>query len=205
MKALRICLLFLFVAHFAQANWLPKIFSNNMVLQRNMDIPVWGNASPHEKVMVSLNGASVSGQAGDDGAWKLLLPAMKAGGPDEMHVKGDNEVVFNNVMIGDVWFASGQSNMEFRLKQANNAEQEIAAANFPKIRLFDVPNRVADHPKKDIESGSWAECSPNNAGDFSAVAYFFGRDIFKDQNVPIGLIDCDWGGTPAEAWPARPC
>ena len=201
MKNIRNCLLLLLVGQFAYANvTLPRIFGNNMVLQRDMNIPVWGNASPNENIAVNLNGVTATIQASDKGKWKLMLPAMKAGGPYEMHVKGNNEIVFSNVLIGDVWFASGQSNMEFKLKGANNADQEIAAASYPQIRLFDVPNAVAQQPKTDIEGGNWEECSPQTAGDFSAVAYFFGRDIYQDQHVPIGLIDCDWGGTPAEAW-----
>ncbi len=177
-----------------------KIFSDNMVLQRGINAPVWGWADPGEKVTVTIDGISISTMAGPDGKWKVVLPVFKAGGPYELTVKGNNEVQFKNVLFGDVWIASGQSNMEWPLIRAKNGEEEVKNANYPDIRLFYVPKRVGYKPKEDLDGGQWEACTPETAKNFSAVAYFFGRDLHKDLNVPIGLVNCNWGGTPAEAW-----
>ena len=177
-----------------------RIFSDHMVLQRNVNAPIWGTADPGEKITVQINGLTSSTVASNDGLWKVYLPEFGAGGPYEMTVSGNNEVKYSDIMFGDVWIASGQSNMAWRLDNSNNAEEEVRNANHPDIRLFYVPRRVAKNPKSDLEQGQWDICAPEVAKGFSAVAYFFGRELHKDLNVPIGLINCNWGGTPAEAW-----
>jgi sialate O-acetylesterase len=179
---------------------LPKIFSSNMVLQQGIEIPVWGRADSGEKVNVTFNGITVSVIAGEDGKWMAKLPVQDYGGPFTLTVKGENEIVFENVMVGEVWIASGQSNMQWSVAQSRNAKTEIAAANYPNIRLFSVPRKVAQFPQDDIESGEWVECSPETVAGFSAVAYFFGREIHDKLDVPVGLIHSSWGGTVAETW-----
>jgi sialate O-acetylesterase len=179
---------------------LPPLFSSNMVLQQGMEIPVWGWAFPGEKVTVTLNKTGVSVKTGKDGKWALKLPVMNYGGPYTLTVKGKNQVTFENVMIGEVWVCSGQSNMEFQLMNANNAEAEIAASNHPEIRLFTVKRRISQTPQNNLEEGEWVECSTATSPRFSAVAYFFGRSIAEKLKVTVGLINVSWGGTIAETW-----
>ena len=174
-----------------------------MVLQREVNVPVWGSASPGEIVTVSIENMVVSSKADNHGNWKVFLPPFPAGGPYEIQVKGTDEIKISDVMFGDVWVASGQSNMEFALKNAKNAQAEIKGADLPEIRLFYVPKRAAQTPKKDLDGGQWQLCSPATAASFSAVAYFFGKELNKDLHVPVGLINCNWGGTPAEAWTSK--
>jgi len=184
---------------FAQVE-VAQIFSDNMVLQRDINAPIWGTADPGDKVTVEIDGLSISAIANDEGNWKAYLPVFQAGGPYELIVRGDQEIRFADVMFGDVWIATGQSNMEWRLENSNNAQEEVNNANYPNVRLFYVPKRVGKSPKEDLESGQWDKCTPEVAKSFSAVAYFFGRELHQDLNVPIGLINCNWGGTAAEAW-----
>ena len=180
---------------------LPKLVGNNMVLQRDVTIPIWGWADPGEKVTVHFMKQKRTTTAGKDGKWHIDLKPVKAGGPYEMVIKGKNEIKLTNILIGDVWLASGQSNMEWTLASTvNNFKEEIAAANYPKIRLFTVENAVASRPLSDISGFEWQVCSPETIGNFSAVAYFFGRKLHQDLGIPIGLINSSWGGTPAEAW-----
>lgn len=179
---------------------LPRIFSSNMVLQQGIEIPVWGWADKGEQIAVTFDSKSVRTKTNSNGKWMVKLPVQEYGGPHTLTVKGKSTIVFDNILIGEVWVCSGQSNMEFHVGQAINAENEIASANFPKIRLFTVPKAVAQFPQSDISSGEWIECSPETVASFSAVGYFFGRDIFKELNVPIGLIHTSWGGTVAETW-----
>ena len=187
---------------------MPRIFNCGMVLQQGMEVPVWGWASPHEKVSVSIDGNTVKTRAGADGKWKLKLPEMNAGGPYSMTIKGKNTMVFENIMVGEVWVCSGQSNMEFPVdsidqsyRGVNNYQQEIADAdNYPEIRLFTVPRKIAQKPQQDLDDGEWLECSSATVGDFSAVGYFFARNLYKKLGVPIGMICTSWGGTVAESW-----
>lgn len=205
MKSLKTIILLLALAIFLFSNVraevkLPKIFSSNMVLQQGIEIPVWGWADAGEEVAVEFNKTTVRTKTGDNGKWKVVLPVQKYGGPHTLTVKGENTIVFENVMVGEVWICSGQSNMEWRVDRSNNAETEIAAANYPDIRLFTVPKEVAQFPKDDISSGEWVECSPSTVPGFSAVGYFFGRKLNMDLDVPVGLIHTSWGGTVAETW-----
>lgn len=179
---------------------LPRVFSDNMVLQRGMEIPVWGWASGGEEIEVILNGHSVRSVAGEDGTWKANLPAMKAGGPHELVVKGNNELVLKNILIGDVWICSGQSNMQWPVSKVDDAEMEINNAKYPGIRMFSVPAKMSMFPENDLSGGEWVECSPVTVSSFSAVGYFFGREIHLEHDVPVGLIGTYWGGTEVEAW-----
>ena len=179
---------------------LPRIFSSGMVLQQGMEIPVWGWASPNEKIVVSFNGKTVSTRADQKGNFKVKLPAQSYGGPFTLTIKGQNTLVFNDVMIGEVWVCSGQSNMQWSVSQSNHADTEISTAGYPNIRLFQVPLSVAQFPQNDITAGEWKVCSPETVDGFSAVGYFFGRDLHQKLQVPVGLIQTAWGGTVAETW-----
>jgi sialate O-acetylesterase len=184
---------------------LPKILSSHMVMQRGLPLHFWGWADPGENVTVTLDGQTASATAGRLGKWSLYLPVHAAGGPFTVDVKGSNAVSLDDVMIGDVWFASGQSNMEMPLKGfignavIKNSAAEIQAASQPTLRLLRIQKKTSNFPVSDYQD-VWTTCTPQSAADFSAVAYFFGRHISAKENVTVGLIDSTWGGTPAEAW-----
>jgi len=182
---------------------LHPLFSSNMVLQRNAAVPVWGTAAPGERISISIAGQTASAAADGAGAWRVSLKPMAAGGPHTMTVAGANTLTLANVLVGEVWICSGQSNMAWTTGQALNAEAELAAAEYPSIRLFSVPTRPSESPQASL-AGSWAVCSPATVRGFSAVAYFFGRDLHKALNVPVGLVRTCVGGTPAEAWTPLP-
>ncbi|MBN2274416.1 MAG: beta galactosidase jelly roll domain-containing protein [Bacteroidales bacterium] len=179
---------------------LPHILGSNMVLQREKPVVLWGWADPREKVEISFAGNTLSSKADKEGKWKMTFPSMKAGGPYQMTIKGNNIIQLENIMIGEVWICSGQSNMEWIVANSDNSAEEISKADFPEIRLFDVPNRIAFEPQEDISGGEWLVCSPATVGSFSAVGYFFGMNLFSNLNIPIGLISTDWGGTLIESW-----
>lgn len=179
---------------------LPRIIGSNMVLQRDAPVTIWGWADAREKVNIVFEGNTLSSRADRDGNWKIVFPSMKAGGPFTMVIKGKNTIRLENILIGEVWICSGQSNMEMIVANSDNAREEIATANYPEIRLFDVPNRIAFKPESDISGGEWLICSPETVADFSAVGYFFGRNLIQDLNVPVGLISTNWGGTLIESW-----
>lgn len=202
MKNFYILVLFLLFSSLCSSQVkLPKLVGDHMVLQRDVEIPIWGWAAVGEKVTITFNNKNYKTKTGKDGIWAVNLKAIKAGGPYEMVIKGKNTIRINDILIGDVWLASGQSNMEWVLKaDGNNYEKEIADANFPKIRLFTVIKNASSAPKTDVSSNGWQLCSSKTISDFSAVAYFFGKDLYHKLNIPIGLIHSSWGGTPAEAW-----
>lgn len=201
-------LAFLAFATVASANVrLPKIFSSHAVLQRDQPIHIWGWAEPGETVSASLNGVNASAPANRLGRWDVYLAPQKAGGPYDLTIAGENRIVLDDILIGDVWFASGQSNMEMPLSGfprsavVKNAAEEIAQANHPNIRLLLVPRHPSSYPLNDFDGNvQWTACTPETAAKFSAVAYFFGREIEAKEHVPVGLIDSTWGGTPGEAW-----
>lgn len=176
------------------------IFSSDMVLQRDQNIVIWGWADKRERVSITFNQQTKKTRADASGKWKLVFPPMPAGGPYDMKVQGKNVVNFRNILIGDLWVCSGQSNMGMSVKNSSNAEKEIAEANFPSIRLMSVPRNMPVKPVDDIQNASWKVCSPETIPGFSAVAYFFGRNVYNEIDAPIGLIHTSWGGTNVEAW-----
>ncbi|MBC8137263.1 MAG: 9-O-acetylesterase [Fibrella sp.] len=185
--------------------FLASLFSDDMVLQRGISAPVWGWAKPGEKIAVSVAGKTASAIADTRGKWMAKLPPLPVGGPYTLKAtRSAQTVTLNNILVGDVWICSGQSNMEMGIGAVNDGPAEIAAANYPKIRLFSVPHATALQPT-DTVNAKWTVCSPQTVGTggwsgFSAVGYFFGRALYKELNVPIGLIHTSWGGTVAEAW-----
>lgn len=185
---------------------MPKIFGDNMVLQRNKPIPVWGWADANERISVQFNHQTKTIKADKSGKWMIKLDNENAGGPHQLTVKGKNTVTFNNVLVGEVWICSGQSNMEMPIEgwgKINNYEQEIAEANYPMIRHFKVPNTISATPKEDITGGEWKICNPATAGDFTAAGYFFARELYNKLKVPVGLLNTSWGGTHVETWTSR--
>jgi sialate O-acetylesterase len=184
---------------------LPALISDNMVLQQGRQVAIWGAADAGEQVTVSLGDQKASATADSNGQWKVQLGPLAKSGPLEMTVAGKNTLTIHNVLVGEVWVCSGQSNMEFALWNhgvfggAKNMDQEVAAANYPLLRLFLVKRAVASKPQTDVE-GQWVVASPETAGNFSAVGYFFGRDLHKAMKFPVGMIASSWGGTEAEAW-----
>lgn len=188
---------------------LPKLFSDHMVLQRNSTVPVWGTASPNEKLKVKFGDAEYRVAANVSGKWSTLIKTAAAGGPFELTISSEDsdlKVGFTNVMVGDVWICAGQSNMEWKVSQALNPETEIEKAkNFPNVRLFSIETSASPTPLDDFGVVKpWAICGPDSVKDFSAVGYFFGREVSRKlEDVPIGLIDSTWGGTRCEAWASR--
>lgn len=211
MKPLRLILLALLVllspAVRAELK-LSNVFSDHMVLQQQMPIRVWGWADPGSTVVVSITAANTGGQvlsvkAGDDGKWLAELEPMKADGKTyTLQVSSkESKINLKDILIGEVWICSGQSNMEWPLKSSLNPEAEIAAANHPTIRLYNVPAHIKQNePQADAQAATWQVCSPESVAGFSAVGYFFGRSLSKELNVPIGLVGTNWGGTRIEPW-----
>ena len=186
---------------------LPRVIGSNMVLQRDMQVPIWGWASADEKITITLStedeGAeplfSTTGVADSEGNWRIKLPAQQASGPYTLRVTGNNALELTNVLFGEVWVCSGQSNMEWSVRASKDSDAEIAAADYPTIRLFDIPHIPSGLLQQDVEA-DWSETTPKTIENFSAVAYYFGRKLYKNLNVPIGLISTNWGGTRIEPW-----
>jgi len=185
---------------------LPKMLSDHAVLQRDRPIHLWGWATPGAHLTLRFHQQTLTGEVDALGKWSVYLQPETAGGPYVLSISGDGpEVMASDLLVGDVWFASGQSNMEFPLEgfgagtPLKNQAQEIAAATNPRLRLLVAEHKSSDFPLNDITT-TWTECAPETAKNFSAVAYFFGREIAAKENVPIGLIDSTWGGTPADSW-----
>ena len=186
---------------------LPSIFTNNMVLQQQSEVPFWGEASPNKIVRIntSWNKKTIETTADLNGKWKTTVLTPVYGGPFSIEISDGQKMKLDNVMIGEVWLCSGQSNMEMPLADWGkilNYEKEISAANYPNIRLFTVQKNISSKPLTDMKakSGGWLPCTPGTVADFSAVAYFFAKNLFENKNIPIGLINSSWGGTYAEAW-----
>jgi len=183
---------------------LARIFGDGMVLQRDQHIPIWGWADKGESITVQFHNQTRKVKADKDGKWTVSLDPENAGGPYVLSVKGKNAIQLNNVLVGDVWICSGQSNMEWILSNTQHAKEEIAAANYPQIRHFKVHLDASQTPRPDLEFESrWMQASPENVGNFTAVGYFFARDLYKELNVPIGLINTTWGGTDIETWTSK--
>lgn len=181
---------------------LPKLISNGMVLQRNEELKIWGWASANESITLKLNSKTYNTKADKDGNWSLLLPKQKAGGPYQMILEGSNTITISDIMFGDVWVCSGQSNMELPMERLKEKyTEEIKNATNSKIRQFLVADKYNFKKEEiDFDSGSWVNCSPENVMNFSAVAYFFAKDIYAKEGVAIGLINSALGGSPVEAW-----
>lgn len=205
MKKSFLSFLFVFCTAFAWCNVrLPRLFGDSMVLQRDKPIPVWGWANKGETVTVSFNKQTKTTKAGADGKWKITLNNEAAGGPFQLVVKGKNTIALKDVMVGEVWICSGQSNMEWPVRAAKNAEQEIRAAAYPLIRHLKVHTDVASTPKQDLAyESNWATATPASVGNFTAVGYFFARELYDQLHVPIGLVNTTWGGTDVETWTSR--
>lgn len=204
------CCLFLLSAAAVSAEVKPSpLFTDHMVLQRGMSVPVWGTASPGEPVKVTLNGRTRSTTTGTDGKWMVRLRKLKAGGPYEMRIEGSNSLTIHDVLVGEVWLASGQSNMVFTVSGKIypwagmlDEDEEIAAANYPQIRMFTVKERKSYTPQDDAD-GEWQVCNPETVPGFSAVGYLFARDLQQRLHVPVGILTVAYGASTAESWLPR--
>jgi sialate O-acetylesterase len=181
---------------------LPKLISDGMILQRDAKVIVWGWADAAEKVVVEIDNKTYSTIANADGLWKISLKPHKAGGPFTMVLKGNNQLQINNILFGDVWLCSGQSNMELPMRRVKLLyEKEIATATNPEIRIFTVPQKYNfKAPGSDFAGGNWQEVNPKTIQDFSAVAYFFATELYEKYKMPVGLINASLGGSPIQAW-----
>ncbi|AMV40296.1 sialate O-acetylesterase [Planctomyces sp. SH-PL62] len=181
---------------------LPSIFSDHMVLQRQLPLNVWGWAEPGEEVTVKFHGQTKTTKGGDDGTWKVVLDPVEAGGPFELAVSGKNSITYGDVLVGEVWICSGQSNMQWSLNNSIDGDLAILAAKNPNIRIISVPQVGTQEPQKDFR-GEWKVASPETVGPFSGVGYFFGKQLQETLGVPVGLINDAWGGSACEAWIPR--
>ena len=180
---------------------LPNIFGSHMVLQRGAPLHIWGTADAGEEVSIKFGPRTFSATADDDGSWNIGLPSLKADGgkSHKMTIKGRNTIVLEDILIGDVWIGSGQSNMEWNLNQSEGRDKFIKEANHPGVRLFHIPKKQFDTPQADVDA-KWKPCTSANIPGFSAVLYHFGKTVNADQRVPVGLINSSWGGSPIEPW-----
>jgi sialate O-acetylesterase len=182
---------------------LPNVFSDHMVLQQGQKNKVWGMADAGEEVTVSIDKQSHTAKAGADGKWQVLLDPLAVGGPYELNVKGKNEIKFTDVLVGEVWICSGQSNMQWSVNGAYDPDLEKLAAKHPKLRMINFPQVGTQEPKWSHDDRKWMVCTPETVGNFSAVGYFFGRQLHETLDVPVGLINNAWGGSACEAWVRR--
>jgi sialate O-acetylesterase len=187
---------------------LPKLFSSHMVIQRDLPVHIWGLAAPNQAIAVSFRGESRTTHADPIGQWSVYLKPGSAGGPFDLTIQGaavgsspgPQSILLTDILVGDVWLASGQSNMEFPMSKAATAAEDLPHASNPRIRLLMVQKRASDYAETDLGSDGWTNSSPDSAKDFSAIAWYFARDIEQREHVPIGLIDSTWGGTIADSW-----
>ncbi len=194
-----LCLIFVSIAS-AQDLKLPSVFGSHMVMQREMPVPVWGWAAPDEKVTVTFRDQTKTATADSDGKWSVKLDALTVGDPATLTVSGKNgDVTFEDVLVGEVWVCSGQSNMQWSVERGLDPDLEVAAGNRPDVRLFQVPMVTATEPQEDVEA-KWTHCTPETLPGFTAVGYHFGHTLQEVLGVPVGLIQTAWGGTRAEAW-----
>jgi sialate O-acetylesterase len=182
---------------------LPSLIGDHMLLQRDAPVRIFGRASAGEAVSVAFRGQTVQTNADPLGRWEVWLAPMKVARAEEMTVQGKNTIKIADVLVGDVWVGSGQSNMQWAVRQTTNAEQEVASAKFPEMRLFYVPRKPSPTPVDDVEA-KWMVCSPESVPEFSAVLYYFGRQLHQNLKVPMGLIHSSWGGTPIASWISGP-
>jgi sialate O-acetylesterase len=203
------CLLLLFAAAAAAEVKPSALFTDHMVLQRDMDAPVWGTADPGEAVKVAFNGQTRSVTVGADGKWMVRLGKLKAGGPYDMEIDGKNSITIHDVLVGEVWLATGQSNMVFTVSKKAaffagmlDEDKEIAAADYPQIRMF-TEKTVKAYTQQDTALGNWQVCSPETVGAFSAIGYLFARDLQQQLHVPVGIVTVGFGASTAESWLPR--
>lgn len=201
-KITSLIIFFLLINNLTEAKLLvSKLYSDHMVIQRNQPIVVCGWADADESIKISFNNLEKTSIVNDQGDWIVTLPMMKEGGPFEMIISStDEKIVVEDILIGDVWLCSGQSNMEWIVANSNNAEDEIKNSADNKLRQFDIPNTSSENPQNDLSGGDWKISNPQNTGEFSATAYFFAKELRKHINVPIGLINSSWGGSRIETW-----
>jgi sialate O-acetylesterase len=196
--------LFLLVTFLSNANIrMPLLFSDGMVLQRNKVIPVWGWADANEKVEVHFNKQTKTITTDATGKWMVKLDSEKAGGPFELTISGKNKIVIKDVLVGEVWICSGQSNMEFQMYKTMNFKTEIEDSNYPMIRHFGVAQDLSGLPKEDLKAGKWVVCNKETISDFTAVGFFFAKKLYAELKIPIGIINTSWGGTCVETWTSR--
>lgn len=179
---------------------LPKLFTDNMVLQRDQLVQIWGWAKPSEKINASFAGNKYNTKADESGEWSFQIPPTSAGGPYDLYITGENKIHLANILFGDIWICSGQSNMHFKLKSASQAYKETDKAMNDNIRLFQIDQDSYFQPREDLKSGSWQLCTPETVHEFSAVAYFYGKELYEETDIPIGLIQATWGGSIIQAW-----
>ncbi|MVN92724.1 sialate O-acetylesterase [Mucilaginibacter aquatilis] len=180
---------------------LPHYYTHHMILQRNKPVKFWGWTEPGKNVAIKFNGRQFNTRAGNDSLWTVMLPIMKEGGPYTITAQsGADSLGLNDVYFGDVWFCGGQSNMNFRMRQIMDHDKELADANYPLIRTFNVPLIGAEEPQKDVLKSNWLVASPQTVDNFSAVAFQFAKNVYKATKVPIGLINASWGGSPIETF-----
>src|SRR5437762_515468 len=178
---------------------LPGIISDHMLLQRDVPVRIFGKALAGEAITVTYRGQTAQTVTDPIGRWEVWLKPLSPGAAADMTIKGTNTITIADVLVGDVWIGSGQSNMQWAVRQSDNADAEIASANFPQIRLFYVPRKTSSSPVEDVDA-RWVVCSPESVKEFSAVLYFFGRQMHQDLKAPMGLIHSSWGGTPIASW-----
>ncbi|WP_343695938.1 sialate O-acetylesterase [Flavobacterium sp.] len=199
-----IVFIFLIINVLANANVkMPLLFSDGMVLQRDKKIPIWGFADADEKIEVHFNKQIQKTTADKNGKWTLNLNSEKAGGPFELIIIGKNKITIKNVLVGEVWICSGQSNMEFQVSKTMNAEKEIANSDYSMIRHFGVAQDLSGKPKDDLKAGKWEAANKETVGNFTAVGYYFARKLYAELKIPIGIINTSWGGTNVETWTSR--
>lgn len=179
---------------------VPNVFSDSMVLQRDQPNAVWGKAEPGEAVTVSIGSQKHAATAGDDGAWRVTLEPMAVGEPLELVISGKNEIRLTDILVGEVWICSGQSNMQWSVNGSTDYALEAASANYPEIRMINFPQVGVQEPVWTHDSRKWMVCSPQSVGGFSAVGYFFARQLHQTLGVPVGMINNAWGGSACEAW-----
>ena len=200
----QILIFIVFFSFLANANVrMPLLFSDGMVLQRNKSIPIWGWADAGEKVEIQFNKQIKTVTADKNGKWMVSLNAEKAGGPFELSITGKNKIVIKDVLVGEVWICSGQSNMEFQVYKTMNSQAEINDSNYPMIRHFGVAQDLSGTPKDDLKAGKWEVSSKETVGNFTAVGYYFAKKLYAELKIPIGIINTSWGGTCVETWTSR--
>lgn len=196
--------IFLLISVLTNANVrMPLIFSDGMVLQRDKQIPIWGFADANESVEIHFNKQIKKTTADKNGKWTVNLSPENAGGPFELIIIGKNKITIKNVLVGEVWICSGQSNMEFQVFKTMNSEKEINSADYPMIRHFGVAQDLSGTPKDDLKQGKWEVANKENVGNFTAVGYYFARKLYSELKIPIGIINTSWGGTNVETWTSR--